>query len=158
MQESLGTLETNSKITIFQFFSQPIQAAVKQLIHYYAFEMLYWCGLRVGELFALTPDDFNFEASTVTINKSYQRIGHDDVVTDALFVVDHNRIHSIHLVYDSFTSDQKKLLTLLWFGICFMQLAVLPRGYSVFLLECPVKGGVIRKAHLLTNGFQQYPF
>ena len=63
-------------------FLKFIDAMMDSPIHYYAFEMLYWCGLRVGELFALTPDDFNFEASTVTINKSYQRIGHDDVVTD----------------------------------------------------------------------------
>ena len=43
--------------------------------------MLYWCGLRIGELFALTPDDFNFEAGTVTISKSYQRIKGEDVIT-----------------------------------------------------------------------------
>ena len=49
---------------------------------FYAFEMLYWCGIREGELLALTPADFDFKRQTVTINKSYQRIGHDDVVTD----------------------------------------------------------------------------
>ena len=27
---------------------------------YYAFEILYWCGIRVGELLALTPSDFDF--------------------------------------------------------------------------------------------------
>ena len=37
---------------------------------YYAFEMLYWCGIREGELLALTPNDFDFERRTVTINKS----------------------------------------------------------------------------------------
>ena len=41
---------------------------------YYAFEMLYWCGIRVGELLALTPADFDFQRQTVTINKSYQRL------------------------------------------------------------------------------------
>ena len=48
---------------------------------YYAFEMLYWCGIREGELLALTPADFNFEKGTVTINKSYQRINKQDVIT-----------------------------------------------------------------------------
>ena len=43
-------------------------------VSYYAFEMLYWCGLRLGELLALTPSDFDFQNSTVTINKSYQRL------------------------------------------------------------------------------------
>ena len=49
---------------------------------YYAFEMLYWCGIREGELLALTPEDFNFSAGTVRINKSYQRIKGRDVITD----------------------------------------------------------------------------
>ena len=40
---------------------------------YYAFEMLYWCGIRSGELLALTPADFNFENQTVTISKTFHR-------------------------------------------------------------------------------------
>ena len=48
---------------------------------YYAFEMLYWCGIRVGELLALTPADFDFQRQTVTINKSYQRLKGRDVIT-----------------------------------------------------------------------------
>jgi integrase len=50
-------------------------------ISYYAFEMLYWCGIREGELLALTPADFDFENQTVTINKSYQRLKGRDVIT-----------------------------------------------------------------------------
>ena len=49
---------------------------------YYAFEMLYWCGVREGELLALTPGDFDFERRTVTISKSYQRIKGQDITTD----------------------------------------------------------------------------
>ena len=43
--------------------------------------MLYWCGIREGELLALTPADFNFDKETVTINKSYQRLKGQDVIT-----------------------------------------------------------------------------
>lgn len=50
-------------------------------IYYYAFEMLYWCGLRSGELQALTPADFDLDAGTVSITKSYQRIKGQDVIT-----------------------------------------------------------------------------
>ena len=50
-------------------------------LSYYAFEMLYWCGIREGELLALTPADFDFEAGTVKINKSYQRLHGEDVIT-----------------------------------------------------------------------------
>lgn len=48
---------------------------------FYAFEMLYWCGIREGELLALTPSDFDFARSTVSINKSYQRLKGRDVIT-----------------------------------------------------------------------------
>ena len=48
---------------------------------YYAFEMLYWCGLRVGELLALTPADFDFKNQTLRINKSYQRLHKEDIIT-----------------------------------------------------------------------------
>lgn len=50
-------------------------------VSYYAFEILYWCGLRMGELLALTPSDFNFETHTLRINKSYQRLHREDVIT-----------------------------------------------------------------------------
>ncbi|MBQ3842568.1 MAG: site-specific integrase [Ruminiclostridium sp.] len=44
--------------------------------------MLYWCGIRLGELLALTKSDFDFEASTVSITKSYQKLDGRDVITD----------------------------------------------------------------------------
>lgn len=50
-------------------------------LSFYAFEMLYWCGIREGELLALTPTDFDFEAGTVSISKSYQRLKGKDVIT-----------------------------------------------------------------------------
>lgn len=62
-------------------FLKVIDAMMDSPIHYYAYEMLYWCGIRVGELFALTPADFDFENRTVSINKSYQRIKGQDVIT-----------------------------------------------------------------------------
>ena len=48
---------------------------------YYAFEMLYWCGIREGELLALTPADFDFDKNTVSISKSYQRLNGQDLIT-----------------------------------------------------------------------------
>ena len=50
-------------------------------VSFYAFEMLYWCGIREGELLALTPADFDFEKGTVSINKSYQRLNGQDLIT-----------------------------------------------------------------------------
>jgi integrase len=47
-----------------------------------AFQILYWCGLRIGELLALTRGDIDFEGKTIRVNKSYQRIERKDVVTE----------------------------------------------------------------------------
>ena len=58
-----------------------IDAMMDKPLSFYAFEMLYWCGIREGELLALTPADFNFQKRTVTISKSYQRISGRDVIT-----------------------------------------------------------------------------
>ena len=48
---------------------------------YYAFEMLYWTGIREGEMLALTPADFDFEKQTVRINKTYHRMKRQDIIT-----------------------------------------------------------------------------
>ena len=56
-------------------------AIMDKPLSFYAFELLYWCGIRVGELLALTPADFNFEKKTLTINKSYQRLKGRDLIT-----------------------------------------------------------------------------
>lgn len=49
---------------------------------YYAFEMLYWCGIREGELLALTLQDIDFESKTVSITKTLQHIKGKDVIGD----------------------------------------------------------------------------
>ena len=49
---------------------------------YYAFEVLYWCGLRVGELLALTSRDIDLKKKVIRINKSYQRINQEDIITE----------------------------------------------------------------------------
>ena len=56
-------------------------AMMDKPVSYYAFQMLYWCGIRMGELLALTPADFDFKEQTVSINKSYQRLKGKDIIT-----------------------------------------------------------------------------
>ena len=48
---------------------------------YCTFEILYWCGLRIGELLALTPADFDFAKGTVTVSKSYRKLNGKDIVS-----------------------------------------------------------------------------
>lgn len=57
------------------------EAIMDKPLAYYAFELLYWTGMREGELLALTPNDFDFEGQFVLINKSYQRLNGQDVIT-----------------------------------------------------------------------------
>lgn len=45
-----------------------------------AFELLFWCGIREGEMLALTPGDFDLGTSTVSVTKSYARSGGADYV------------------------------------------------------------------------------
>ena len=58
-----------------------IPAMANKTYSYMAFELLYWCGIRMGELFALTPADFDFDRKKLSITKSYQRIRGKDVIT-----------------------------------------------------------------------------
>lgn len=58
-----------------------IEEVADKEISFYAFEMLYWTGIREGELLALTKSDFDFKKGTLTINKSYQRLEGEDIIT-----------------------------------------------------------------------------
>lgn len=51
-------------------------------LSFHAFELLYWTGIRCGELLALTPSDFMLESSRLRISKSYQSLHGVDTVTD----------------------------------------------------------------------------
>ena len=50
-------------------------------ISYYAFQLLYWTGIRSGELLALTSKDFDFEKRTLRINKTYQVVNGKELIT-----------------------------------------------------------------------------
>lgn len=50
-------------------------------LSFYAFEILYWGGLRRGEMLALTPGDIDFENRTITVNKTYRRKAGRDIIT-----------------------------------------------------------------------------
>ena len=50
-------------------------------LSYICFEVLYWTGMREGELLALSPADIDFDNKLISINRTYQRIGGKDVFT-----------------------------------------------------------------------------
>ena len=64
-----------------QEFQTFIEAMKDRPASYAVFMTLYFTGIREGELLALTPSDIDFEKKTLTVNKSYQRLGKEDIIT-----------------------------------------------------------------------------
>ncbi len=52
-------------------FSKFIDAIIDKQKSYVTFMTLFWTGMRLGEMLALTPADIDFENKTIHINKSY---------------------------------------------------------------------------------------
>lgn len=50
-------------------------------ISYYAFQLLYWTGIRLGEMLALTKADFDMEKRTLRINKTFQVVRGKPLIT-----------------------------------------------------------------------------
>jgi integrase len=84
---------------------------------YYCFEMLYWCGIREGELLALTRSDFDFKSKSVSITKTFHRSKRQDIITDPKtpksrrtvvmpdFLCEEMKEY-FHMCYDSDTTDR----------------------------------------------------
>ncbi len=62
-------------------FDQFLDEVMDKRQSYLAFMILYWTGIRIGELLALQIKDVDFVAKTLSITKSYQRLEGRDVIT-----------------------------------------------------------------------------
>ena len=62
-------------------FRKFIDRVMNKRLSYMAFMTLYWTGMRLGELLALNPKDVDLKKRTISITKSYQRLGKKDVIT-----------------------------------------------------------------------------
>lgn len=69
---SFWTVEEFSKVV----------ACVKKLPARVGLSVLFWTGLRIGELLALSPADINLEAKTLTVRKSFQTIDGREIITE----------------------------------------------------------------------------
>ncbi len=61
-------------------FSRFIEG-VSDLATRLAFQLLYWTGMRVGELLALTPADISIKRNEIRIGKTYHRFHKNDVIS-----------------------------------------------------------------------------
>ena len=49
--------------------------------YYVLFETLFWTGMRIGELLALTKEDVDLKNNQININKTFYRTGGKDIIT-----------------------------------------------------------------------------
>lgn len=52
-----------------------------KIFSYLCFEVLYWTGVREGELLALTAADIDLEGKMIDVNKTYSRLHGEDIIT-----------------------------------------------------------------------------
>ncbi len=62
-------------------YNQFIEAIKDKPRSFAAFQTLYYTGMRIGELMALTAADIDTDNGVITISKSYQRINGKDIIT-----------------------------------------------------------------------------
>ena len=80
--EHIGSGNTHSmQFWTLQEYHSFIQSFPKQSTEYLAFELLYWCGMRVGELLALTPQDIDAKKMLLKITKTYTRHQAQDLIS-----------------------------------------------------------------------------
>lgn len=65
----------------YKAFYAVICEQVKSPVPKMAFQVLFYCGLRIGELLALTAGDVDIGNLVIHINKSLQRIHKEDIIT-----------------------------------------------------------------------------
>lgn len=65
-------------ISEFQQFIKVVDNPKTKII----FNLLFYSGIREGELLALTIDDFDFKNNTVSISKSYVRLNRQDIIQE----------------------------------------------------------------------------
>ena len=62
-------------------YHQFIDCMMDKRRSYTAFELLFWTGMRKGELLALTKGDIDLENNVITVSKSYTRLKKEDLIT-----------------------------------------------------------------------------
>ena len=61
---------------------QFLEAVKDKPVIYYAFFLMYWTGLRVGELLALNINDIDMESGVLSVTKSLNRVKSEDIISE----------------------------------------------------------------------------
>lgn len=80
---SMGKKQANSmKFWTVEEFKKFIDVVKDKPASEVMFNILFWTGIRSGELLALTADDFDHDALTMRINKNYAKVGNQDMILE----------------------------------------------------------------------------
>lgn len=63
-------------------FQKFVETMIDKPESYLAFMTLFWTGMRLGELLALTPADVDLDKKTISITKSFQRLDGKEIVSE----------------------------------------------------------------------------
>lgn len=61
-------------------FQEFIEICRDNIMHYTIFMLLFWTGMRSGEMLALTENDFNFDDHTIMISKTLARLHGKNII------------------------------------------------------------------------------
>lgn len=81
-QKKMG--KSNAKEMLFwtkEEYLKFIETMKSKPMSYYCFQILFWTGIRSGELLALTREDFDLENKKLRINKNYQVVEGEEMIT-----------------------------------------------------------------------------
>lgn len=62
-------------------FNRFLEAVSDKHQSWIGFQIMFWTGIRVGELLALKVDDFDYENKTLRIDESYARLNGKDIIS-----------------------------------------------------------------------------
>lgn len=65
----------------YEEYEKFLSAIDKNDKYYVIFEVLFWTGMRIGEMLALTSNDIHLESNRIEINKTYFRMDRRDIIT-----------------------------------------------------------------------------
>ncbi|RVU54648.1 tyrosine-type recombinase/integrase [Anaerosphaera multitolerans] len=107
---SIGKTTSDNEIQIWTLeeFNKFIDTVDRPDLHL-GFNMLYWSGMRIGELLALNWNDINYSTNTIKVTKSYQRIEQEDVITEPKTTKSKRDIIMIKSVIDKIKDFKKQV-------------------------------------------------
>lgn len=110
-----------------------LEAVKDKTVIYHAFFLMYWTGLRVGELLALNIGDIDMERGVLSVTKSLNRVKCEDIISEPKTQRSNRRIHLPKFVVD----EMKEYINMLYGRTAKDRLFTVTKSY----LEKEIKRG-----------------